>query len=646
MHDHTLTHHWRVPDRLHDLPGLAILGKHDRRRARASVLACAVIAYGTDHPAVSYSRRQAWYVGRYDGVPLTYRTVTGAVDEAAAAGYLDGVRAKKGDHLITQRQSTFWATPMLMDALGGIRLEYEPGSAIRLRDAEGNPMAFRETERIARMRREMAYINEAMGQVQVGIDPGAAPEDWEVGLHRIRARKVKDGRETWATVCPTPCNDVYRSFGRGRFDKGGRLYGWWQSLPKDRRRELLINGEFTCEPDYEFLHPTLLYAMRGAVLVGDPYETGYFPRAHGKLALNTSLNAMTLALAVNAIMYKNVIRPGAWPHSRRYTERLVEAVVARNAPIAADIGADRGINCMAIDSGMAVKVLKACAKADIPVLPVHDSFRVRARDEAKVTAIMGEVLDATRVAISPRSAMVSVISFPQMKLSSRVVPLAEPEVASPAEPGGLSGTVVVPSLPEAGVAFRPVLKLPAPRPVASPPTVVVPVPEAVVTSPVVPEPAPSPEAVPVPVAPPVPWVAVPAFLRALLPPPEAVPVPSPEPPVPVAPSRPRSSLSALVASLPPADIGSETVSASLLPAAPEPILVQSVLDPAPLAVVFTEAVLPAPVPAQPLTREERRSALAAVAALSRERIDPEARRRSDAHMAALRGNDRLRGRGV
>lgn len=613
--DHALTHHWRVPGRLHDLPGLSVLGKSDQRRARASVLACAVIAHGTEHPAVSYSRRQAWYVDRYEGIPLTYRTVTGAVDEAVAAGYLDGVRAMQGDHLRTQRQSTFWATPMLVDLMEGVRLEYERGSSIRLRDANGDPVAFRETERVARMRRDMTGIREALAQVEVGISPKAAAADWDIGQHRIRARRVKDGRETWATVTPTPGNDVYRVFGRGRFDKGGRLYGWWQSLPKDRRGELLINNEFTCEPDYAFLHPTLLYALSGAVLVGDPYETGCFPRDHGKLALNVSLNAMSLALAVNAIMFRNVVRPGSWPHTRLYTERLVEAVVARNEPIAGDIGADRGIDCMAIDSGMAVKVLKACAKANIPCLPVHDSFRVRVRDEAKVTAIMGEVLEATRVAISPSRTMVSMVSFPHMNPDPGAAPAAEPVVAPSAEPASSSSEPVVsPSGTE--VRFRPVLGLLPSRPGSPRPRVVAPTAEPGALS-------------PVPVAPPAPpsVVPVPPFLLALRPLPEPVPTPSPEPPpVPVV-SRPRPFLALLAPSLPPADVPADL--APLRPAAfpPRPALVSLAIE---------DNGCPGDAPEVPSPSVERVGLLGRLAAQARAMRDPAGLAAGDARMAELR----------
>ena len=618
-------------------------------------MACAVIAHGTDHPAVSYSRRQAWYPGRFDSVPLTHRTVVSSVDEAVAAGYLDGLKAKPGAHRTTKRQSTFWATPLLLDALSAVRLEYEPGSAIRLRDANGDPVSFRETERVARLRRDMAGINEAMAHVDVGIDPAASSLDWDVGQHRIRARRVRDGRETWATVTPTPCNDVYRVFGRGRFDKGGRLYGWWQSLPKDRRRELLLNGEISVEPDYAFLHPTLLYAMRGAVLIGDPYETGQFPRAHGKFALNVALNARSLPLAVNAMMHRNRETPGSWPHSRRYTERLVDAVVARNAPIAADIGADRGIDCMAIDSGMAVQVLKRCAKASIPCLPVHDSFRVRARDEGHVTAIMGEVLDATRVAISPKVTMVSAVSFPHMHPSSRgvssaepLVPLvAEPVVTSPAEPGTLPGTVEGVSLPEAGVRYRAFLRVSPPRPVASCRPRVVPAPEAVALSLPVGF-APAPVVSRVPVAPSSSGPGLPAFLRACLEPlaPERTPGPSPEPTVP---SRPLSGLAALRRALAPAEVATDAFMVRRVPVltspSPEPVTSPVPMPDALLAVPESIPPQVAPVsvqrPSIPMTKAERVARLRGIAASLRADRTPEQREAHAEFMRAVKGQAAL-----
>jgi len=68
-----------------------------------------------------------------------------------------------------------------------------------------------------------------------------------------------------------------RAFNRGSFSLGGQLHGWWRSLPKGRRRQLVLNGEAIVEPDFEQMHVSMLYAISGQYLEGDAYETGEFP---------------------------------------------------------------------------------------------------------------------------------------------------------------------------------------------------------------------------------------------------------------------------------------------------------------------------------------------------------------------------------
>ena len=126
-----------------------------------------------------------------------------------------------------------------------------------------------------------------------------------------------------------------------------------------------------------------------------------FPRQEGKIALNIALNASTMNAAAAALMVKK-----DWEHGWDYTRGLLKAVVARNTPIARDIGADRGIRCMAVDSTMAVDVLKACEKASVPCLPVHDSFIVPASYGAWMEAKMDELLTGVLGAVTRSPAMI------------------------------------------------------------------------------------------------------------------------------------------------------------------------------------------------------------------------------------------------
>ena len=82
-------------------------------------------------------------------------------------------------------------------------------------------------------------------------------------------------------------NDIYlsrefysRVFSNSSFEQNGRFYGpWWQSLSKDFREDILIDGEPTVECDYTGQHVHILYSLKGINYFGihgegdDPYTT-------------------------------------------------------------------------------------------------------------------------------------------------------------------------------------------------------------------------------------------------------------------------------------------------------------------------------------------------------------------------------------
>lgn len=386
--DRALDFHWRVDKAA--LYRAHVVATTDKRQTRvlASILACAVAA-GSDG-WMSYSRDRDFYAaaGRYQGLDYSYAHVLRGVGEAVAQGLIVEQRAMPGDHLRTGRQSRFQATPDLLSSFEDIELVQDRRrEPLVLRDEEGRLVDYPETRLTRRMRQEIEGVRAYLRDVHVELPKN---ENWRTRGRVVEAYSPKRGG--WAFVVPHPENDIVRIFGRGRrgLDRHGRWYGWWQSIPKARRAELLINGEVSIEPDFACLHPTLLYAMRGHVLRHDPYETGIYPRGEGKLALNIALNARTMGAAASALMN----RP-SWSHGWKYTHDLLQAVVDRNEPIAKDIGADRGVQLMRVDSDMARDVMRGCEKAGIGVLPVHDSFIAPRSFEGTVTAIMADVLTAT-----------------------------------------------------------------------------------------------------------------------------------------------------------------------------------------------------------------------------------------------------------
>ena len=94
---------------------------------------------------------------------------------------------------------------------------------------------------------------------------------------------------------------LYRVF-NSTWTMGGRFYGPWpQSVPKEYRPDLLMDGQPTVEPDYRELHPTLLYALEGKRLDGGAYDVDGWPRRLVKVAFNVVLNASNKTGALRAV---------------------------------------------------------------------------------------------------------------------------------------------------------------------------------------------------------------------------------------------------------------------------------------------------------------------------------------------------------
>lgn len=440
--DRVLHCHWRAREPALQACGLPLIGRSSFRTALGILVATAGLAAETDQPSVSFSRSRNWYAGREANGDLTYDNVIAGMAMGVEAGLFEEDRARPGAHRDpVPRQSRYRATPLLIERLGDTRFKHErPVSSIIMRDETGRAVAVPDTEIARRKRKEVDSLNEWLGGMKVTVDAEKdVPENWVRTQHHLKARKVKNGVETWACSLPTPSPHVVRIFGRGQWDCHGRLYGWWQSLPKERRLELRINDEILIEPDFSTLHPTLLYAMAGATMPRDVYETDDFHRDHGKLALNVLLNCDGGRKgAVDTIMWKK-----NWHETRCYTDRLVDEIAHLNAAIAPFLGSDAGIRLMGIDSAMTIEVLKRCRKEGIDCLTVHDSFMVPKKSGNQVKAIMGDVLDATRIRISSGTST-----------SKRQIILQVPAAAaSPASP----------PVPAPVAVSDPVVTAPAPR---------------------------------------------------------------------------------------------------------------------------------------------------------------------------------------
>ncbi len=87
---------------------------------------------------------------------------------------------------------------------------------------------------------------------------------------------------------------LHRVFNNSSFSYGGRFYGGeYQCIPRDCRRDILINGNTTIEADFSAYHISMIYHSNNIPVLADPYDiyNDTIIRNAVKLMVNTALNA-------------------------------------------------------------------------------------------------------------------------------------------------------------------------------------------------------------------------------------------------------------------------------------------------------------------------------------------------------------------
>ena len=181
---------------------------------------------------------------------------------------------------------------------------------------------------------------------------------------------------------------LYRVFHDTDFTAGGRYYGgWWQTIPRDYRKHVVINGKATIEIDYSGLHPAILYAKEGLVLPDDPYTSllGEKYRHLAKKLFNALINAKKDPKAPpRGVRIK-------FPDQQLSWEQIKERIYDVHAPIRHHFCTGAGLWLMHEDSVLATGVLHHFAEMGVPCLPVHDSFLIHHGYEEELRSKMREL---------------------------------------------------------------------------------------------------------------------------------------------------------------------------------------------------------------------------------------------------------------
>lgn len=179
-----------------------------------------------------------------------------------------------------------------------------------------------------------------------------------------------------------------RVFVQNSLQWGGRFYGaFWQSIPKEHRQRIIINGQQTVECDYSGLMFAMLYGRVGLPLPQDPYELEGVTDSDAKRKLVKScafklVNSNTCRLQLSE---KDLALLGL------SEESLLELLRQKHQPIQRYFGSCVGVELQYEDSQMAEQImlrLMACGEA---CLSIHDSFIVRLSQHQLLLKTMRDV---------------------------------------------------------------------------------------------------------------------------------------------------------------------------------------------------------------------------------------------------------------
>jgi hypothetical protein len=363
-----------------------------RRNLSAVVLDLYVAFLSDPKMYIGYSRNRNDYGkgSRYKALFLSYEHLIKAVDFLIKNDYAEGPKGYRHPSAsFKSRTARLRATEKLIDLFKQKKVvprmmkrdEDEP--LIILKDEEGNPIDFEETDETKRMTENLMVINKAL-------------EKWAVLLYvtdeelkKINKRQRKNPDPEKRGPIDFTNKRLRRIFNNGRWDQGGRFFGgWWQNIPREYRVHIRLDDKHVVECDYSGLHINMLYAMaklpmpKGDVYHLDGYSNNPAFRKFVKQLLLTMVNAESKEKAQKAIhsavhLEKSLGLPPDIPStSRSDLDPVIDAFEQKHEKIRHYFCTGIGIRLQNLDSKMAEKVMLRFVGrgGGYAILPLHDSF--------------------------------------------------------------------------------------------------------------------------------------------------------------------------------------------------------------------------------------------------------------------------------
>lgn len=356
--------------------------KADQRERVGNIVSCLIANLAELHRGSPQGRRLAVpmkheVVSRYD------RKGFGSLPQVVRSMERAGLVITTPPH-IKVRRTGLRATGWLLDALlspvnwtGEIgRAEGEETIVLTARagrNGRGEKLPpvyidYRDTEETSKLRAEMEAINAFLAKQRLELDG-----ELQANIRVVRRFMLRHPSDPHA------------------FRLHGRLYGgFWQSLPKERRRGIRINGEPIADLDYASMFPRLAYIRVGI----DPPEGDLYAipgleehRDGAKIGLSALLSART-AMRRLPVDLKAAL-PGGWT-----AVTFRNAVATKHPGLVSLFGHDIGAELMFTESCILVAVMRRLAEMGIVALPMHDGIMVASVEAGRAGTVMIEAAEA------------------------------------------------------------------------------------------------------------------------------------------------------------------------------------------------------------------------------------------------------------
>lgn len=230
---------------------------------------------------------------------------------------------------------------------------------------EGELNEYEDTREVEHYRAQMHILNGWIAEADISLDEFFLKKGKGVDCNERRLRRV---------------------FTRGRFDRGGRLFGgFWQVLSKRERGEGVdIEHERAVELDYGQMNPRILYGLCGVPPPpGDLYLLPGF-EAH-RSGIKKVMNAMMFATKRLTRMPKGIRLEFLKSHG---VDHVIAAIEGANAPIKDQFFMGIGHHIQFLESQILVDLLLTLRDRGIVALPLHDGVMVPTTKKDDVRHLM------------------------------------------------------------------------------------------------------------------------------------------------------------------------------------------------------------------------------------------------------------------